>query len=106
ETDGYATPPGRAICAYRSARAFLDMEQQLDAGTIRFNWIEDDSPDLSYMSEQEIAHVEGVWGCVLEKLCPLCGAWQHLDSLWGIVDPNADYRRCVETSLFAEAHHA
>lgn len=28
---------------------------------------------------------EGVFGYILERKCPACGSWEHLDSCWGFV---------------------
>lgn len=94
EHAGYATPPGRAACAASLARA----EEQAQGAGLRFEWVADEYPDLSWMDEAEAARDYEVLGCVV---CDPAG--QHLASLWGIVDADANYRRVVEAELAAEA---
>lgn len=91
----------RAKCAATLARA-ESLAKADDGERIRFRWEWDDSPDLSYMSADEIADAHEVFGCILERKCVECGTWQHAASVWGIVDPDATYRRVVEAELAAE----
>lgn len=68
---------------------------------IRFRWEWDESPDLSFMTEKERERDHEVLGCIMERRCSKCGQWEHVDSLWGIVDPDIAYRRIIEAELAA-----
>jgi hypothetical protein len=96
EHDGYVTPPGRAVCAIRTARAELAVRQRDD---IRFRWEPDECPDLSWMSARELEREHYVEGCIMERKCSTCGAWESVDSLWGITDADDTYRRIIEAQL-------
>jgi hypothetical protein len=94
EHAGFGTPPGRAVCAASLARA----EEQAESAGLRFEWVEDECPDLSWMDAREVARDHEVLGCIARS-----PEGEHLASLWGIVDADANYRRVVEAELAAEA---
>ena len=94
EHAGYATPPGRAVCAASLARA----EEHAEAAGLTFEWLWDADADLSWMDEAEAAREHEVLGCIVRG-----PDGEHLASLWGIVDADAGYRRVVEAELAAEA---
>jgi hypothetical protein len=93
EYAGYATPPGRAVCAASLARS----EEQAKAVELAFEWVTDECPDLSWMDEAGAAKEHDVLGCVARG-----PGGEHLASLWGIVDAGAIYRRVIEAELAAE----
>jgi hypothetical protein len=84
----------RAVCALQLARA----EQYADDNDWQTEWVDDDCPDLSWMSEQEQAQPHEVLGCVLKD-----ADGNVLASLWGITDPDAGYIRVVKAELASEA---
>jgi len=94
EHAGYAAPPGRTVCAASLARA----EEQAEALGLTFEWCEDECPDLSWMDEAEATREHEVLGCIVRS-----PYGEHLASLWGIVDADANYRRVIEAELAAEA---
>jgi hypothetical protein len=94
EHAGYATPPGRTACAAALARA----EERAEAAGFVFEWVPDECSDLSWMDEAEAARDHEVLGCIVHD-----PAGEHLASLWGIVDADANYRRVIEAELGAEA---
>lgn len=54
-----------------------------------------DTPEETEAAEQEEIKALNngdlvVLGAITEKLCPACGAWEVVDSLWGIVVDNSD----------------
>lgn len=85
------------------ARAEALAEAQPDR--IRFRWEPDQVPDRGPEDwgwpENEVRRFwrteHDVWGCVLEIDGEPSG------SLWGIWDPDADYRRVIEAGLLLEA---
>ena len=86
----------RTECALSLARA----EQYARDNDWRAEWIDDDSPDLSWMSEEEQQQAHEVLGCVLKD------ENSHvLASLWGITGPDREYMRVVEAELAAESMH-
>jgi hypothetical protein len=91
---GYATPPGRAACALELARA----ERYAYEQEWSWEWRFDDDADLSWMDDAERAKEHEVLGAILNDR-----DGNHLASLWGIVDPDATYRRVVEAELASEA---
>lgn len=34
---------------------------------------------------------DGVWGFIVERKCPCCGNWEHVDSCWGFVGRPEDF---------------
>lgn len=120
---GYATPPGRAVCAIQLARAELWREREHMAGRLRVCWTHDDSHDVDgsidwperdqreYMRKVEAGLIE-FWGCQIQTLCLHCGHWQTVADLWGIEfdssnsdtrEASRNYRRVVEAELCLEA---
>lgn len=99
EHSGYVVGE-RAKGALAAARAYLATKADPSS---RFRWVEDDSPDLSWMTPEELSHPHEVFGCILERRCDNCGAWETKASLWGIVDPDDNYKRVTEAELALEA---
>jgi hypothetical protein len=63
-----------------------------------FEWEYDHDVDLSWMSAAERKRDHEVLGCILR------GAdGEVLESLWGIVDADANYRRTIQAELALEA---
>lgn len=92
----------RALGAARLARAEAWLLEQVEAGRMRVRWESDDDADLSWMDEAERGRIHEVEGCIIESCCASCGAWTVAESLWAIVDADADYRRVVEAELASE----
>lgn len=90
---GYATPPGRAVCAAQLARAEAEAKQ---AG-VTYQWDADVDCDVSWMSEAERKQ-DHVCEYVIARL-----NGQVIGSLGGIVDATDEYRRVIEAELAAEA---
>jgi hypothetical protein len=84
----------RAQCALGLARA----EQHTRDNDWYAEWIDDDCPDLSWMSEEEQQQPHEVLGCVLKDI-----NGNVLASLWGITDPDSDNMRVVAAELAAES---
>lgn len=99
---GYSTPPGRAVCALRLARAEVAFQASAD---LTFHWVDDPDCDISWMSdaERQASHVRE--GCYLTRYCPACDSTRpdYSVALWGIVDADRDYRRVIEAKLACEA---
>jgi hypothetical protein len=83
-----------AECALSLARA----EQHASENDWAAEWVADDCPDLSWMSDEERHREHHVLGCVLKDT-----DGNVLASLWGITDPDNNYQRVVEAELAAEA---
>jgi hypothetical protein len=103
ENSGYATPPGRAVCALDKARA----EKRANELGFVFSWeYDDDCPldrlgDHCYWCEDakaEREHSHEVEGCSVRD-----SAGHVLASLWGIIDADRNYRRVIEGELAQEA---
>ncbi len=86
----------RAECALSLARA----EQYARDNDWHAEWVDDDCPDLSWMTEEELQQPHEVLGCVLKD-----DAGNVLASLWGITDPDNSYMRVVAAELAAESMH-
>ncbi len=84
----------RAQCALSLARA----EQHARDNDWEAEWVADDCPDLSWMSDEERSREHEVLGCVLRDL-----NGNVLGSLWGITDPDNAYMRVVSAELASEA---
>jgi hypothetical protein len=85
---GYATPPGRAVCALELAKA----ERAAEEAGFTAEWVED--PEGWY--DVEGSEPKEVLGCIVK-------APSGLDvSLWSIGDPSRQYRRVVEAELASE----
>lgn len=91
---GYATPPGRVVCAALLARA----EVRAQEAGLTFEWVWDDDADLSLMTDREREKDHEVMGCVVHA-----PEGQVLASLWGVTDPDRNYIRVVEAELALEA---
>jgi hypothetical protein len=87
---------GRIRCASSLAHA----EQLADRLGWTFEWEYDQDPDLSWMTPEELAKDHEVLGCILKD-----ADGQVLESLWGIVDADANYRRVVEAELADQAEY-
>jgi hypothetical protein len=108
EHAGYATPPGKAICALALARAEHVAKDIADA---TFEWQDDcDQPieDLLdpsvFRSDEDFkAYCEEyrgeVMGCVLRD-----ATGEVRMSLWGIIGADSAYRRVIEAELALEAY--
>lgn len=107
EHAGYATPPGRAACALRLARAELWRKAEEDAGRLRVLWVLD--PDTRPEDFDDEPPETEYFGCVVEKWDPTPNrGWTHLASCWGIgflhSDPESDpYGRVMAAELASEA---
>jgi hypothetical protein len=122
EWAGYATPPGKAVCAISLARA----EEWAEEHGITAEWENDNDPDLSWwQSDEYCSHCEtkrhfsyhrrhGIscrhCSTPLDRDIEVLGCVVRVDedfpeyhfSLWGITEPTKEYRRVVEAELFAE----
>lgn len=86
----------RALCALQLARA----EHHANECDWQAEWVGDDCPDLSWMTDAERAQEHEVLGCILRD-----ADGNVLASLWGITDPDSSYMRVVEAELALEAMH-
>jgi len=84
----------RAQCALSLARA----ERYARDNEWNADWVADDCPDLSWMSEDEQRQPHEVLGCILRD-----ANGNSLGSLWGITDPDNAYMRVVAAELADEA---
>jgi len=107
---GYATPPGRAMCALLLARA----EQWSDQNGIEFRIEDDPDADDSFVETWPLKYQEAwkkechsCYFVVCYKPCPEhgwdCKHKEVLSSLGGIFDPSDDYLRVVRAELASEA---
>lgn len=98
---GFATPPGRMVCA----KALAESEALADQLGLQVEWEYDHDPDTSWMSRDELAKVmRGEWAIMQAWVRGLSG--EVLASLGGIVlahDTDNHYQRVVEAELKAEA---
>lgn len=82
EHAGYATPPGRAVCALDLARAEQLLNRAVELGVASIEWVDDDEPydtdDAVILRGLESGRFVGPGGCVVQ-----CG--DAIASLWGIV---------------------
>jgi hypothetical protein len=86
----------RAMCALSLARA----EQHARDNDWEAEWVADDCPDLSWMSDEERIQSHEVLGCILRD-----AHGNVLGSLWGITDPDNAYMRVVAAELATEEMH-
>ena len=86
----------RAQCALGLARA----EQYARDNGWEAEWVADDCPDVSWMSDEERQDPHEVLGCILRD-----ANGNVLASLWGITDPTVGYMRVVAAELSEEAIH-
>lgn len=110
ENAGYATPPGRAVCALEFAKA----EQWANDNGIEF-WLEDDPDADASFVETWCAADRTRWNAAEHhaytmscyRPCPDhgwdCKHREVLASLCGIFDPTDDYLRVVRAELALEA---
>jgi len=88
-----------AIGAYHLSQAECWIQEDED---YRFHWTPDPDPDDTWMDDEERALPHECYGCILEKRDEDTGEWEHAQSLWGIFDPDDNYRRIVEAELALE----
>jgi hypothetical protein len=86
----------RAACALSLARA----EQHALDNDWESEWVADDCPDLSWMSDDDRNQPHEVLGCILRD-----ADGNVLASLWGIVDADRAYMRVVEAELASDEVH-
>ena len=86
----------RAECALSLARA----EQHARDNDWQADWVADEFPDLSWMTDEEQQQEHEVLGCVLKD-----STGSVLASLWGVTDPDRAYMRVVEAELASESLH-
>jgi hypothetical protein len=110
ENAGYATPPGRAVCALELARG----EQWAERNGIEFRLEDDLDADASFVDTWPLKE-QREWkkrdhSCcrmVCYRPCPDhgwdCRHKEVLASLGGIFDPTDDYLRVVRAELALEA---
>lgn len=93
----------RALYAARLARAeaSLRMAEHHERARVRWEW--DDSPDLSWMTDEERAQPHECLVALLEVRCGQCEAWTVKECMGGIVDADRDYVRIIEAELACEA---
>ena len=102
---GYSYPTGaneEIIDEHRRASARRLAEAEAWASDhVTWRWSHDDDADLSWHDDP--SSVVEVLGCEALRPCGCCGHMQTVGSLWGIVDPDDDYRRVVEAEIALEA---
>lgn len=100
---GYATPPGRAMCALSLARAERWLSDHSELTVI---WYDDDDPDLSWMDDDERRKDHTVECCAIVRACADhgldCKHARFIASLGNIVDADANYQRLVSAELASE----
>jgi hypothetical protein len=88
---GYCTPPGRVVCA----KEYAECERLASDLGYTFEWEWDDLPwdpgDMAGPPPKEVL------GCVMKD-----PKGREVESLWGIGDPDRNYRRVVEAELASE----
>lgn len=113
ENAGYATPPGRTVCALDLAKA----EQWASDNGIEFRLEDDLDADASFVetwSEADRKRWNATHHCAYTMFCyrPCpdhdwnCKHREVLASLSGIFDPTDDYLRVVRAELANEAMSA
>jgi hypothetical protein len=88
---------GRVGHAAEGAFKLAKAECVADKLGYRFDWSNDDDPDLSFMNEKERKQVREVL-CVDVK----SPKGERLDSICGIIDPERSYVRVVEAEMALE----
>ena len=88
-----------AIYAAELARA----EDWAQRSAMEFEWVADDNPDRSWESDVGYSGPGEYSACLLKRECPCCGRMETIESLWGIVHADNDYRRLVEAELALNA---
>ena len=87
--------------AWRAAKTTVAFEAAAESGLVRFRvvadedtWPPSDVADMGLRPSEAKRERErltrqcedwGVWGIVSEVLCPCCGQWMTVDSVWGFV---------------------
>jgi hypothetical protein len=84
----------RAKGALNLARA----EQYAEERGWSFDWTWDDNADSSWMDEKERERDHEALGCILRD-----ENGEVIESLWGIFDPDENYRRVVQAELASQA---
>jgi hypothetical protein len=109
---GYATPPGRAVCALELARA----EQWAEQEGIEFRLEDDPDADDSFVEAWPLQYQRAwrkqshsCYSVICFRPCSDhgwdCKHKEVLASLGGIFDPTDDYLRVVRAELASEAMH-
>jgi hypothetical protein len=110
ENAGYATPPGRAVCALELARA----EQWAEHEGIEFRLEDESDPDESFVGPWPLryqtawnAQGHSCYSVICYRPCSQhgwdCKHKEVLASLGGILNPTDDYLRVVRAELASEA---
>lgn len=94
---GYCVKPGetRRQARIRCAKELVVAEKRGQAAGFTFEWVPDFDADLSWLEPGQVVHE--VYGCVAYDGTTVVG------SLWGICDPDANYRRVIQAELASEA---
>lgn len=104
ENDGYATPPGRALCAIKSARVDLLRDKLESQGRISYAWEPDDLADRGPADwgwpDKDVKHFWQTEHYV--ETCTLYVDSEPSESLCGIWDADNNYRRIIEKDLLAQ----
>jgi len=107
---GYATPPGRMVCAKALADAETFREWAEERGILSVEWVEDEEEYLGDDPSDLAKLADGTWvnlGCIVryqKPAGPMAGTAEVIESLWGIVVESANdpYCRVIEAELCAE----
>lgn len=108
EAGGWSTPPGRAVCAIRAARAWLRLQDAIEAGIASVEWEDDEDyrlGDIHGMTEaEERAKFEsgewtGPFGCIVTYRGESSSCWGITLDQSGTRDP---YARTMEADLASE----
>lgn len=101
---GYATPPGRLVCAKRLADAEEHREALEAEGRIAVRWEADEDPDFSWADAETLTKLEDGTYEALACLVTIEGDGEARSAgLCGIViAANDPYGRVVEAELTAE----
>jgi hypothetical protein len=110
ENAGYASPPGRSVCALELARA----EQWAEQEGIEFRLEDEPDPDDSFVETWPLRYRQAwdkenhsCYSVICYRPCPEhgrdCKHKEVLASLGEIFDPTDDYLRVVRAELASEA---
>ena len=82
----------------KTARMLVAAEIWARETGVYFEWVPDPDADTSWMSDDLRADNQNAFGCVCRD-----AEGTQLESLWGIFEPSAGYRRVVQAELALEA---